>query len=59
MMMMPLIFGFMFWSASSGLVLYWLASNLVGIAQQLFFNHTSTAAAAVESVQTKKKQSRK
>jgi YidC/Oxa1 family membrane protein insertase len=59
MMMMPLLFGFMFWGASSGLVLYWLTSNLVGVAQQLFFNRTSTAVEAVESVQVKKKQGRK
>lgn len=59
MMLMPLVFGFMFWSASSGLVLYWLTSNLVGIAQQMFFNRTSTAVQAVESVQVKKKPGRK
>ncbi len=38
MMFMPLLFGFMFYSASSGLVLYWLTSNLVGIVQQYFIN---------------------
>ncbi|MBV8832212.1 MAG: membrane protein insertase YidC [Acidobacteriaceae bacterium] len=38
MMMMPLIFGFMFYYASAGLVLYWLTGNLVGIAQQLIIN---------------------
>ncbi len=38
MMMMPLFFGFMFYSASSGLVLYWLTGNVVGIAQQLIIN---------------------
>jgi YidC/Oxa1 family membrane protein insertase len=41
MQFMPLMYGFMFWPASSGLVLYWLTSNLVGIAQQLFFNKTA------------------
>jgi YidC/Oxa1 family membrane protein insertase len=41
MQFMPLMYGFFFWSASSGLVLYWLTSNLVGIAQQLFFNKTA------------------
>lgn len=35
---MPLVFGVIFWWASSGLVLYWLTSNLVGIVQQLFIN---------------------
>lgn len=38
MMMMPLFFGFMFYSASAGLVLYWLTSNVVGIVQQLVIN---------------------
>ncbi|HEX8983929.1 MAG TPA: membrane protein insertase YidC [Bryobacteraceae bacterium] len=40
MMLMPLIFGFMFYSVSSGLVLYWLTSNLVGIVQQWFINRS-------------------
>jgi YidC/Oxa1 family membrane protein insertase len=38
MMFMPLMFGFMFYYASSGLVLYWLTGNLVGIVQQLIIN---------------------
>jgi YidC/Oxa1 family membrane protein insertase len=38
MQFMPLMWGFFFWSASSGLVLYWLTSNLVQITQQWFFN---------------------
>jgi YidC/Oxa1 family membrane protein insertase len=38
MMMMPLVFGFMFYYASAGLVLYWLTGNMVGIAQQLIIN---------------------
>jgi len=41
MQFMPLMWGFFFWSASSGVVLYWLTSNLVQIAQQWFFNKTS------------------
>jgi len=40
MLLMPLMFGFMFYSMSSGLVLYWLTGNIVGIAQQYFFNKT-------------------
>ena len=55
MMFMPLIFGFMFYNFSSGLVLYYLTSNLVGIAQQFFFNKTSIAAVAAQSVQPPKK----
>ncbi len=41
MQFMPLMWGYFFWSASSGLVLYWLTSNVVGIAQQWFFNKTA------------------
>jgi YidC/Oxa1 family membrane protein insertase len=50
-MFMPLIFGFMFYNFPSGLVLYYLTSNLVGIGQQWFFNHTDTARAAALSVE--------
>lgn len=46
MMFMPLLFGFMFYYASAGLVLYWLTSNLVGIAQQLVINRFMQAPAA-------------
>jgi YidC/Oxa1 family membrane protein insertase len=38
MMFMPLMMGFLFYQASSGLVLYWLTGNLVGIAQQWLLN---------------------
>jgi YidC/Oxa1 family membrane protein insertase len=48
---MPLIFGLMFYKLSSGLVLYYLTSNLVNMAQQWFFNHTDTARVAAASVQ--------
>ena len=34
MLFMPLVLGFMFYHMSSGLVLYWLTGNVVGIAQQ-------------------------
>jgi YidC/Oxa1 family membrane protein insertase len=34
MMIMPIVFTFMFFNFPSGLVLYWLTSNLLGIAQQ-------------------------
>jgi YidC/Oxa1 family membrane protein insertase len=62
MLFMPLIFGFMFYNFSSGLVLYYLTSNLVSIAQQWFFNRTSVAEALARSVQDtapKKKNGRK
>ncbi len=38
MMFMPLALGFMFYYQSSGLVLYWLTGNLVGILQQWLTN---------------------
>jgi YidC/Oxa1 family membrane protein insertase len=38
MMLMPLLFTFMFWSQSSGLVLYWLTGSVIGIGQQIFMN---------------------
>ena len=46
MMLMPLFFGFMFYSASAGLVLYWLTGNLVGIGQQLLINRMMPTAPA-------------
>ncbi|HEV2200437.1 MAG TPA: membrane protein insertase YidC [Bryobacteraceae bacterium] len=41
MMLMPLIFGYMFYFASSGLVLYWLTGNVVAVAQQWALNRFS------------------
>lgn len=41
MVMMPLMFGFLFYTFPSGLVLYWLVSNLLAIAQQLWLNRRS------------------
>ena len=38
MMMMPVVFTFMFLAAPSGLVVYWLTSNVIGIGQQLLTN---------------------
>jgi len=38
MMFMPLFFGIMFYNFASGLVLYFLAANIVGILQQLLIN---------------------
>jgi YidC/Oxa1 family membrane protein insertase len=38
MLIMPVMFGFMFYSLSSGLVLYYLTGNLVAIAFQLVIN---------------------
>jgi YidC/Oxa1 family membrane protein insertase len=55
MMFMPLVFGFMFYNFPSGLVLYYLTSNLVNIGQQWFFNQTETAQEAARSVEPSKK----
>jgi YidC/Oxa1 family membrane protein insertase len=55
MMLMPLIFGFMFYNFASGLVLYYLTSNLVSVGQQWFFNHTALADAVAQSVAPPKK----
>jgi len=52
MQFMPLMYLFFFWTASSGLVLYWLTGNVVGLAQQWFFNRT---AAPVEARAAAKK----
>ena len=38
MMLMPVVFTFMFLAAPSGLVIYWLTSNVIGIGQQLLTN---------------------
>jgi YidC/Oxa1 family membrane protein insertase len=41
MMMLPIIFTFMFLNFASGLVLFWLISNLLGIIQQFYINKTT------------------
>jgi YidC/Oxa1 family membrane protein insertase len=55
MMFMPLMLGFFFYTASSGLVLYWLTGNLVGIAQQYLFNRAAAARASAGKIGDKKK----
>ncbi|MBI3667211.1 MAG: membrane protein insertase YidC, partial [Acidobacteria bacterium] len=50
MQFMPLIMGFFFYRLPSGLVLYWLTGNLVGIAQQWFINRLPEPALEVEKV---------
>ena len=54
MMIMPLIFGYMFYFASSGLVLYWLTGNIVAVVQQWALNRISPPP-QVASVVSKKK----
>ncbi len=46
MMIMPLFLGYIFWFLSSGLVLYYLTGNLVGIALQWLTNKTMPPAPA-------------
>jgi YidC/Oxa1 family membrane protein insertase len=46
MVMMPVMLTVLFYSASSGLVLYWLTGNVVGIVQQYFFNKTAAKPSA-------------
>jgi YidC/Oxa1 family membrane protein insertase len=62
MLLMPLMMGFMFYGVSSGLVLYWVTGNLVGIVQQMIFNRIMPATApapAVIDVKPAGKKSRK
>ncbi|MCU1325193.1 MAG: protein translocase subunit yidC [Bryobacterales bacterium] len=59
MQFMPLMWGYFFWSASSGLVLYWLTSNVVGIAQQWFFNQTAAPNMVIKTPPTIQRDGRK
>ncbi len=59
MQFMPLVFGYIFWYLSSGLVLYYLTSNLVQIARQMIINRISgplqPAVVDVKSTPSKKR----
>lgn len=57
MMVMPLIFGYMFYFASAGLVLYWLTGNVVAVAQQWALNRISPPPAVVAKPVPKKSRS--
>ena len=37
---MPLVFFFIFYNAPAGLLIYWIVSNVIQLAQQLFINHS-------------------
>jgi YidC/Oxa1 family membrane protein insertase len=54
----PLVLGYMFYFASSGLVLYWLTGNLVGIIQQVLLNRSMPPAPAIVNVQPTPKKKR-
>lgn len=58
MLLMPLMLGFMFYSQSAGLVLYWLTGNLVGILQQMYFNRMAAAPVVETRPTPAKKRSR-
>ena len=50
MLFMPLMFTWFFLWAPSGLVIYWLTNNVLGIGQQLFVNrHAAAASRATEA----------
>ncbi len=55
MTMMPIVLTVMFYSASSGLVLYWLTGNVVGIVQQYFFNKLAPVSSPIQAAAAKKK----
>ena len=58
MKFMPLMFGFLFWGFSSGLVLYWLTSNLVGVLQQVVLNRLPSEPLEIEPPRRRKKKKR-
>jgi len=58
MMFMPLMFGYMFYFASAGLVLYWLTGNVVGIVQQWLLNKSLPAAAVTPAKPASNKKGR-
>jgi len=47
--MMPALFTFLFWGFPSGLVLYWLGSNLLQIVHQYYMNRFSRKLVAAEA----------
>jgi YidC/Oxa1 family membrane protein insertase len=53
MLFLPLVMGFMFYGVSSGLVLYWLTGNVVGIVQQYFINRAMPTPAPAATVTVK------
>jgi YidC/Oxa1 family membrane protein insertase len=55
MKFMPLLFGFFFYGFESGLVLYWLTMNLVGVGQQLLLNRLPSEPLDIEQPRRRKK----
>jgi YidC/Oxa1 family membrane protein insertase len=59
MIFSSVMFIFIFWASPSGLMLYWVTGNLVGIVQQWLFNRMhpvpAAAPAPLSAAQPKKK----
>ena len=55
MKFMPLMFGFFLYEFQSGLVLYWLTMNLVGVAQQVLLNRLPAEPLEIEQPRRRKK----
>ena len=55
MKFMPLMMGFFFYGFSSGLVLYWLTSNLVGVGQQVLLNRLPSDPIEIEQPHKRRK----
>ena len=54
MLFMPILFTFLFLTSPAGLALYWFASNVLVIGQQLLTNRMIGAPGAVKKVESKK-----
>ena len=59
MKFMPLMFGIIFYGFSSGLVLFWLTGNLVGVAQQQLLNRFSSEEVVIEKPKVRRKKKSK
>jgi YidC/Oxa1 family membrane protein insertase len=55
MKFMPLMFGFFLYGFQSGLVLYWLTMNLVGVGQQVLLNRLPSEPLEIEQPRRRKK----
>jgi YidC/Oxa1 family membrane protein insertase len=55
MKFMPLMFGFFLYGFQSGLVLYWLTMNLVGVGQQVLLNRLPAEPLEIEKPSRRKK----
>jgi YidC/Oxa1 family membrane protein insertase len=55
MLIMPIVFSALFISAQSGLMLYWITSNVVTIGQQFFINKYWSPQVSTAKIQGGKK----